>query len=262
MTVEASARRQTKYLQAGSGFLSQHSKELFFGVGRGQESVRATVRWPSGLVQTFAGLPVNQRIEIEEGSEKFVARAFATSPASYLHAGDVAKTPALPSTAETWLIEPLSAPEFSLPDFAGKMRELRSYRGSGASLLLGGGFASLQEEIALLQKHGQELRRAVWQFWGSSGRSGDAAKAQALAGEYGAAFTTVFGTEETAGVYNIIYRYLFDRRRDLGFPTFARRCRRKDRQGVSGRSETGAAGGGCKVDAPNTGRAHEQSAAV
>ena len=49
VTVEAGPLRQTKYLQAGSGFLSQHTKELFFGLGKGEGPVRATVRWPSGL---------------------------------------------------------------------------------------------------------------------------------------------------------------------------------------------------------------------
>ena len=34
VTVEAGTLRQTKYLQAGSGFLSQHTKELFFGSGK------------------------------------------------------------------------------------------------------------------------------------------------------------------------------------------------------------------------------------
>src|SRR5436190_135864 len=34
VTVEAQGHRQTKYLQAGSGFLSQHSKELFFGLAK------------------------------------------------------------------------------------------------------------------------------------------------------------------------------------------------------------------------------------
>ena len=29
----------------------------------------------------------------------------------------------------------------------------------------------------------------------------------------------LLATEEVAGIYNIIYRYLFDRRRDLGIPT-------------------------------------------
>ena len=54
VTVEAEGHRQTKYLQAGSGFLSQHSKELFFGVGKVPGTVRASIRWPSGLTQAFA----------------------------------------------------------------------------------------------------------------------------------------------------------------------------------------------------------------
>ena len=130
VTVETGTLRQTKYLQAGSGFLSQHTKELFFGVGKGEDSVRATVRWPSGLTQVFEHVPVNQRIEIQEGSEKFLAKPFAASPPSYARAGDLQKAEPLPSSVETWLIEPLSAPEFSLPDLAGKAWELQSFRGS------------------------------------------------------------------------------------------------------------------------------------
>ena len=57
VTVEVGALRQTKYLQAGSGFLSQHTKELFFGLGRNAATVSATIRWPSGLTQSFDRLP-------------------------------------------------------------------------------------------------------------------------------------------------------------------------------------------------------------
>src|SRR5262249_25095689 len=53
VTVEAAGLRQTKYLQAGSGFLSQHTKELFFDLAKTKGSVRATIRWPSNLSQTF-----------------------------------------------------------------------------------------------------------------------------------------------------------------------------------------------------------------
>src|SRR5205085_8006244 len=35
----------------------------------------------------------------------------------------------------------------------------------------------------------------------------------------GLPFPILLGTQEVAGIYNIIYRYLFDRRRDLGVPT-------------------------------------------
>ena len=81
VTLVAGKNRQTKYLQAGSGFLSQHSKELFFGVGESNQAVGATVRWPSGQIQTFEHLPVNHRIEIEEGASYIFGEAvlrFAT----------------------------------------------------------------------------------------------------------------------------------------------------------------------------------------
>src|SRR5438874_2208464 len=81
-TVEAGERRQTKYLQAGSGFLSQHSKEVFFGLGKTAGPVRATVRWPSGAQQSFTGLMPGNRITIEEGAEKFEAKPFAAMAAS------------------------------------------------------------------------------------------------------------------------------------------------------------------------------------
>ena len=47
VTVEAGGMKQAKFLQAGSGFLSQHSKELFFGLADNPGPVRASVRWPS-----------------------------------------------------------------------------------------------------------------------------------------------------------------------------------------------------------------------
>jgi hypothetical protein len=44
ITIEAGTLRQTKYLQAGSGFIAQHTKEIFFGVGKPEGTIRATVR--------------------------------------------------------------------------------------------------------------------------------------------------------------------------------------------------------------------------
>src|SRR5437016_11311944 len=84
VTVEAQGHRQTKYLQAGSGFLSQHSKELFFGLANVQGTVRASIRWPSGVTQVVEHLPADHRIGILEGSDKFVAELLAASPPSLL----------------------------------------------------------------------------------------------------------------------------------------------------------------------------------
>src|SRR5207248_9440874 len=87
LTVEAGRLRQTKYLQAGSGFLAQHSKEIFFGLGKPEVPIRVTIRWPGGVSQRFEALPSNHRIEIEEGAATFVAKPFAAPNASYAQAG-------------------------------------------------------------------------------------------------------------------------------------------------------------------------------
>ncbi len=221
ITVEAGGLRQTKYLQAGSGFLAQHSKEIFFGVGKPEGTIGATIRWPSGLSQNFDRLPVNRRIEIEEGSATFVAKAFATPPPAYAHEGLPPALEPLPSQIDTWLIEPLKAPEFSLPDLAGNMRELRSLQGSFVLL----DFWAIKAppcrgQLRILDRHraalaASQVRVVAVNLDGAS----DIQTARSFAGQERFSFPVLFATEDVAGIYNIIYRYLFDRRRDLAIPT-------------------------------------------
>ena len=82
----------------------------------------------------FEHLPINHRIQLQESSADFLAKPFAVSPPAYARSGESPKPEVLPSAVETWLIQPLSAPEFSLPDLRGSMQDLRSLRG-GAVLL-------------------------------------------------------------------------------------------------------------------------------
>ncbi len=221
VTVEVGSLRQTKYLQAGSGFLSQHTKELFFGVGTNREPVRATVRWPSGLTQNYAALPLNHRIEIEEGSPDFKAKPFAVSPKSWARAGEPANEESLPQSSSSWLIEPVRAPAFSLPDTAGNLINLHSLRDSFVLLSF---WAS---ESPACRDQLQRLRQA--QTLSASNRLQivavnvdaplDAAVIKAFAGKELFAFPIVLGTPDVVGVYNLVYRYLFDRHRDLPLPT-------------------------------------------
>src|SRR5207244_1351054 len=46
----------------------------------------------------------------------------------------------------------------------------------------------------------------------------DVAKLRSLVSKQGLSFPILMATQDVAGIYNIIYRYLFDRRRDLGVP--------------------------------------------
>lgn len=220
ITLEVGASRQTKYLQAGSGFLSQHTKELFFGLGRVVEPIRATVQWPNGLVQHFASLPANHRIELHEGAAEFAAVKFAGMPAAYANPAPQSATNSLPDNVETWLIEPLKAPAFSLPDQAGTIRDLEKLRGAPVLLI----FWQAKEPIScdLLRK----FTRLGAAF--SAGRlqvlavnldqETDIGAAHSFATRERLPFPIVFSNGDIAGVYNIIYRYLFDRRRDLPIP--------------------------------------------
>jgi Flp pilus assembly protein TadD/peroxiredoxin len=221
ITVEAGGIRQTQYLQAGSGFLSQHSKELLFGVGRAQGAVRATIRWPRGLTQSFEGIPVNHRIELEEGSASFQAKSFSSTPASYSQASAPVQLEPLPSAVETWLIEPLQAPDFSVPDLGGKIWTLRSFRGGWVLLHFWGTARSACSELA------RELGKNQATFT-SNGLSvmainidkrDDEDKLHAFVKTEGITLPVLLATEELAGIYNIVYRYMFDRRRNLPIPS-------------------------------------------
>ncbi len=219
VTVDAAEYRQTKYLQAGSGFLSQHTKDLFFGVGTFEGTVRATIRWPSGDSQSFDRLPINHRIEIEEGSEKYLARPFAASPKVHPQTGE--KPAELPSLIETWLIQPLNAPEFSLPGIDGKQWELRSFQ--KGFLLLNFWMTdspSCRDQLSLLRQYQSKLTAGGLQIVAVNlDDPPDVAKVRSFVSKQGLSFPILMATQDVAGIYNIIYRYLFDRRRDLGAPT-------------------------------------------
>ena len=221
VTVEAGTLRQTKYLQAGSGFLAQHSKELFFGVGRPEGTIRAAIRWPSGLTQNFEGLPVNHRIEIEEGSAAFAAQPFAPPAPGYAQPGPPPALEPLPAQVDTWLIDPLKAPKFSLSDLDGKTQELRSFQGSFVLLNFWtiAAHPSL-DQLRLLDRLRPAFSASHLQVLAINvDEEKDIRAAKSFAAQAKLSFPVLFATEDIAGIYNIIYRHLFDRRRDLGIPT-------------------------------------------
>jgi tetratricopeptide (TPR) repeat protein len=220
VTVEAGGLRQTKFLQAGTGFLAQHSKELFFGLGLSNAGIRATVKWPSGLVQHFDGLSANHRVQIEEDSSHIVAQPFVAPPAGYTHDGPPSSAELLPQVGSTWLIDPLKAPEFELPDANEKMHALKSYQGK--FVLLNFWSAADAECLKQLRHFKQSMpaldASSLMPLAVCIDSDNDLPAARSLSEKEGFAFPTLFATAQVAGIYNIIYRHLFDRRRDLPLP--------------------------------------------
>jgi tetratricopeptide (TPR) repeat protein len=214
VTIETNVGRQAKFVQAGSGFLAQHSKELFFGLGESKGPIQAAIRWPSGLEQRVAELPANHRIWIEEGSAVVRKEAFA-SPARHTEANAAsssARAEQLPSQVETWLLVPVAAPDFSVGDSQGKTDLLSARR--GRPVLLHFGSAELpdwQSQLASFQK--------VYDKWSREGLQlvvVNVAGAK-VAGE--STFPVVSAPPDLVAVYNLLYGRLFDRHRDMGLPT-------------------------------------------
>jgi len=98
---------QVQWLQAGSGFLSQHSKTLIFGLG-GRAAAAVRVLWPSGLTQEFEALEPGAVYTLTEGSRE--TRAKRLRPRSEWRARPVPARNS-PDPADAWLLEPVPTPE-------------------------------------------------------------------------------------------------------------------------------------------------------
>ncbi|MBI3684160.1 MAG: VCBS repeat-containing protein [Acidobacteria bacterium] len=94
---------QVKQVSAGSGFLSQHTKSLYF-----RASASAEIRWPSGLVEKVGGLSAGHMHDVEEG--KGVSGRTAFRKRMVMRSG-VVEGDNTPEAVSVRLIEPLRYPE-------------------------------------------------------------------------------------------------------------------------------------------------------
>ena len=56
VTVESGGEKFVRLVGAGSGFASQHSSRLYFGLGEKTRVDAVTVRWPNGRLEKFEGV--------------------------------------------------------------------------------------------------------------------------------------------------------------------------------------------------------------
>jgi tetratricopeptide (TPR) repeat protein len=216
VTIETATARQTRALQAGSGFLSQHSKDIFFGLGETKGPLHASILWPSGLVQQLNNLPINHRIWVEEGAEPSRMDPFKPLPTkrSSVPRESAPEIESLPDAVETWLLSPIAAPRFSLPDLSGRALTLSH----GKPILLNlwtSKSADVPQQLQALQKSYADWQTKGWQL--ITVNVGDPADDLAPSAPY--TFPILRGSDDFAAVYNILYRQLFDRHRDLSLPT-------------------------------------------
>jgi len=99
---------QTKWVEAGSGFLSQHSKRVIFGLGDATHAVSVQVRWPLGEVQEFSQLAAGSTHEITEGST--VVKSAPFRPQRRWESTAVESNNDV-RLHDTWFLNPIPLPE-------------------------------------------------------------------------------------------------------------------------------------------------------
>ena len=216
VTVETDRMRRTRFVSAGSGFISQHSKELLFGLGDSSKVLKLEVRWPSGETQVLTDVPISQRVFLDEGGapryEPFRRAEAAPTPAP------PARRYGLPS--ETWLYERYPAPDFGLSDLDGKKVSLASLRGRPALVLFWttGSASSLKALLELAAARARLSEAGAGLLAVSLDAPGDIAKVQAAA-QGAAGLAVALGSEELGAAYTLLNRYLLVTKEDLRLPT-------------------------------------------
>ena len=222
VTIEAEGGRQTRWLQAGSGFLAQHSKELFFGLGEAKGPVIVTIKWPSGLVQNLRDLPLNHRIWVDEGSPPSRMELFKTAPlAGHYPAAVIPQAEVFPGSFATWLLAPVAAPDFSARDLAGGVQSLSARRGKITLLYFWSTLSpACLQELAEFDQASAHWRKEGLQLLAVNTDDVPSADANSTLTSYRRfSFPILADVPDIVAVYNILYRSLFDRHRDLSLPT-------------------------------------------
>ncbi len=230
VTIQTDSGRQTKTLRAGSGFLSQHSKDVFFGLGETTGQVQATILWPSGLVQSLQNLPINHRVWVVEGSLPSKIEEFKRSSPAKSIAPGLSATESSPTRIETWLLAPVPAPEIALPDLSQKSRSLLSMRRKPALVYVWiTESADCQADLHTFEKNYSRWSAQGLQlltinadgFASQTTKNGMAPDQEFNVFMRGRRFSfpIVRASDDVAAIYNIMFRQLFDRHRDLPLPT-------------------------------------------
>ena len=66
VTLTAGGKQQRVQIMGGTSYCSASDKRVHFGLGAARTVDRVAIQWPSGQIETFDNLPVNQARRITE----------------------------------------------------------------------------------------------------------------------------------------------------------------------------------------------------
>ncbi len=215
--VHAAGATRQKTVSAASGYLSQSSRALHFGLEGLGKIEKVVIRWTNGFVQTLRSVPANHVIYVVEGEENYRRERFQPSRVTPAPKADRAM-PA--SRRGTWLLDPLPAPDFTLDDLDGNSHSLASLEGSKVLLNFWASWcAPCRGELLDFKAKRSELEASGVTLLAVSVDEPPAEQAvRAFQAELGLDFPLLIANEEMVGVYKVLASNLYDRVSDLGVP--------------------------------------------
>jgi len=123
----ADGTRQIRTLHAGDGYLAQSSKWLHFGLGEAAGIRKATVRWPGGAVETFAGVTADSRLVLVQGTGRATAWEAPRGAVSLPPGPLVLPDPA--DQARTWISGRVPFPTDRYHAWDGAEKRLDAFKG-------------------------------------------------------------------------------------------------------------------------------------
>jgi len=218
------AGERTKFVRLGSGFLSQTSLKVFFGLGSSTEVRAAIVTWPGGKEERFENLPADNEVVLEEGQGRF--EAFGFRPASQRapagpRLAEVEDKPAEADGEGSWLVEPVPAPLLAATDLKGQKTELAAWRGRNVLVNFWATWcAPCQSELQQWKEAYERIRQAGAEVVAVSvDEPGTEPVVAQFVADKQLPFPVLLPEPSSVHTYKIFHRSLLRRPRDLQIPT-------------------------------------------
>ncbi len=213
-------------LYAGSGYLSQGSKWLRFGLGKTDGIDRVIVRWPGGDAETFESPSADAYYELVQGSGRATEWTPPTATAAPLTASNVTE-PASGDASRVVLLRPAPLPEsLTFTGADGKERTPSDYRGRPFLLNLWATWCpnclAETKEWSGLKSEFDKASIEVLSLCvdeSSGDPAADLAKAVALAGKMGFAFPVALGDANDVAILDIFQKSFIGRQSDIPLPS-------------------------------------------
>ena len=216
----ASGRRLTRSVRSGSGFRSQPSRTVHFGLGEEEGIRELTVFWPSGRVESHRGIPAEHLVLLKEGIQEVTSLRFETTPTPQPR--PQAEQPESESRqTEFWLTEATPAPQLRGRSLNGEELLPQQYRGRRILLNFWATWCvPCQVELADLSEHREALEGAeLLPLLVSVDEPSEHETVRRYVREKQLPFPVLFPDKDTVTAFDLLVRHVLDQSAELAIPT-------------------------------------------